>query len=293
MAQQVDQLIITNKVLKFGQLVMPLRSIVEVEAHRLHRSHGFTIVATLLLLGVGFAIDLAMEAEGGIFALTGLVSFFVILSRLLRKRKYVLRIQSTTRQENFWQSTDQAFLEEIVEEITEAMSNDEVPIQVVANIRNKTINKTSNETVMGDKFSANEASHVNLVKNTGQGNIQAVGEVTAGDQSPVHFGDVRDSYQRVSHSPKAADGEPSTLALKKELKALLADGKLEQAADQLLHHFQQTKKTDALKAVIVNKSRLSQIQMEETLGIAVPTDAKLHRTQVVAALVDLIDREMD
>jgi hypothetical protein len=294
--RKVDEIIITNKVLRLGRLVIPIKNVIQIEVYKISKKSGSRFLLSLIIGILVFFLVLVSNFFYPINEVLSLIigGIFMVLSFILlkikQKRLYALRIQSSTGQEDYITARDESFLEELVEEINYAMENSEQALQVIANIKNKTINK--NENIMGDKISASESS--NIIKNTGDGNVTGVGSFSAEDGGNINFGKIIDSFNGTpnNNSNQPNTTNPQEVIFKKDLLSMLANNKTDTVLERLLHYFQNQKHKEATKAMVVLTSKSNQINMEENLGVTEHSEIKLNRARITSALLNIIEKEI-
>ena len=118
-------------------------------------------------------------------------------------------------------------------------------------------------------------------KNEQNINISKSSNVSLGD---VSFND--GSEQGANEKPEEK-AKPNPKAA--EWKALLAEGKTKGVIALLLTHLKAQNDLDALNAVILHSSSLTQLEMQENLGVIPYEQAKMERAKVTNALLQLID----
>lgn len=77
-----------------------------------------------------------------------------------------------------------------------------------------------------------------------------------------------------------------------ELKEILNTGDLKVVIDLLLNHFKNETNTSALNSVIMQSSSLTQLELQETLGVISHEQGKLDRAKITSAVLYIIDKEI-
>jgi len=72
-------------------------------------------------------------------------------------------------------------------------------------------------------------------------------------------------------------------------KSMLAEGKTKEVVTQLLAHLKEKDDLQAVNAVIMHSASLTQLEMQENLGVISYEQAKMDRAKVVNTLLSLLD----
>ncbi len=76
------------------------------------------------------------------------------------------------------------------------------------------------------------------------------------------------------------------------LKDLISKGKIKMAIENLLVYFKEEQNKEGLNATIMHSSSLTQLDMQENLGVITHEQGKIDRAKVTNAILQLIDNQI-
>lgn len=82
---------------------------------------------------------------------------------------------------------------------------------------------------------------------------------------------------------------PEKVALITGWKDEIAKGNLKEVITLLLQHFKEEGNKEILNAIIMNSSSLSQLQLQENLGLITHEQAKVDKAKVINCILQIID----
>lgn len=81
--------------------------------------------------------------------------------------------------------------------------------------------------------------------------------------------------------------------LASELKELISKGSLKEVINKMLDHFKSVDDKKSLNATIMHSSSLTQLEMQENLGVITHEQGKIDRAKVNNYILQLIDNHID
>lgn len=77
------------------------------------------------------------------------------------------------------------------------------------------------------------------------------------------------------------------------LKNLISKGELKKAVEILLNHFKEEQNKEGLNIMIMHSASLTQIDMQENLGVTSDEQRKVDRAKLTKAILQTIDNQID
>lgn len=114
---------ITNSTISLDSTVYQIKNIAQVGKYRIRPKYFFNITFIIISGLIGFAFPRLL-----ILPLIG------IIERILKKRKYGVRIETNSGGTSLIASTDESLIDRIIKRIVEVMNNQDTPVNYTFNI---------------------------------------------------------------------------------------------------------------------------------------------------------------
>lgn len=76
------------------------------------------------------------------------------------------------------------------------------------------------------------------------------------------------------------------------LKKRISKGELKKVVEQLLEYFKNDKEKEQLKAIIMHSASMTQLEMQENLGVITHDQAKIDRAKITNSVLQFIDDQL-
>jgi effector-associated domain 11 (EAD11)-containing protein len=113
--------------------------------------------------------------------------------------------------------------------------------------------------------------------------------ISISGSSNVSLGDV--SFNAANEPESKDNKEKATKPdpVVAEWKSMLAEGKTKEVVEKLLTHLKEKEDMPSINAVIMHSASLTQLEMQENLGVISYEQAKMGRAKVTNSLLQLMD----
>ncbi len=155
-------LYITEKTIKYSGQVYQLKNITQVGKYKI-RQKRWSIAFVTILIGVG---GIAIMGQRGAEPLgAGIIGFALVLFlwNVFRKRKFLLRLETSSGNSELFTSKDEPFIDDLIANITEIMELEIEGTNIVAYTdKSKIVNNTIQKQVKGDEVAGDKFNNLNM-----------------------------------------------------------------------------------------------------------------------------------
>lgn len=114
---------ITNSTISLASTVYQIKNIAQVGKYRIRPKYFFNITFIIISGLIGFMFPRLL-----------ILPFVGIVERILKKKKYGVRIETNSGGTSLIASTKESFIDEVIEKIVEVMNNQDIPANYTFNI---------------------------------------------------------------------------------------------------------------------------------------------------------------
>lgn len=157
-----NSLSITDKTIKYGSQVYQLNNITQVGKYKANKKR-WLMAFFAVIVGV-FGVVIATQRGGEVVGLAVIfIAVILLLLSVLRKRLYLLRLETSSGSTELFTSKDEAFIDKLITIISEVMESQIEGTNFIAYTdKSKIINNSNQKIVRGDEVAGDKFDNLNL-----------------------------------------------------------------------------------------------------------------------------------
>ena len=155
-------LAITDKTIKYSGQVYQLKNVTQVAKYRAKRRRWLGVLLALVIGAGGVALLPVRDgAAAGLLALGFAVT--LLLWTLLRKRRYLLMLETSSGSAELFTSKNEAFIDDLIATISDVMENQVEGTHFIAYTdKSKIIDNSTRKVVKGDEVAGDKFDNIKL-----------------------------------------------------------------------------------------------------------------------------------